>query len=324
MIKLKLLLKEVHQEDLFHATQSDKLLKILKDDAIKLGFAGGTTADQQLNKGYHFFLSTMRVKYGNFALGSLPDPYVSYNVIIHLDGKKLTNAGFKVFPVDFWGMGPKNSEQEERIVSDKDEIKPLSNFVKDVHVYVDTSSNNPHSLERLHEINNFAKKSSFPIYFYLTGNERHFKSHRTDKAIRNLDTMLAQPKWSESDLDHKKWLAKNNPEERIERYSKRLRIFLDIYYGKPVDTDTYPGNSVMKWLLYYPHDAHSQISTDIHNIKQDHPPIFREFVEIMKKEGFKTVKEFVDFMIKRERSKEDDRRNKESEQYKKDMKWGKK
>ena len=321
MIKLRQLLTEAHLEDLFHATQEDKLLKILKDNAIKLAFVGGTEADQQLNKGYPFFLSTMRARYGNYVLkGIEPGSNTIYtSTIIHLDGRKLTAAGFKVFPVDFWQQGPMHSEQEERIVSNKDEITPLSSFVKAIYVYINTKHSNPFVMERFHAISDLAKTSPVPIYFFLPGNEGAFKAHRIEKAVRTLDNILPQPEWSKEDLEQKKWKddydAQYNPgNTRYERDTQKLRIFLDIYYGKDVDTKTYPGRNVMEWLLYHPYDAQSQIACDIHNLKSQHPPIFREFVSVMKKEKFKTVKEFVSFMIDREQKKEKIRRDKEADE----------
>jgi hypothetical protein len=65
--------------------------------------------------------------------------------------------------------------------------------------------------------------------------------------------------------------------------------------------------------MYYPHDAQSQIACEIHNLKSSHPPIFREFVEIMKDKGFKTVREFVEFVIRRETERNRERQKIERE-----------
>ena len=310
MIKLKPLLLERHQEDLYHATYENELLNILKNNAIKLAFVGGTQADQEVNKGYPFFLSAMRSKYGNFARGRYDSTSITYNVVIHLDGRALQAAGYKTFWVDYWGGGPMRSEQEERIASNKDEITPIGRFIKDVHVYVKNTKetiSNSHSSERLHEIDRMAHKFPFPIYFYLHDQEQAFKAQRTEKAVRTIKDLVPQPSWTPDELQHKKWLD-DNPRKNE---SKILRTFVDIYYDKPVDTSTYPGQNVMRWLLYYPHDAQSQISAEIHNLKKSHAPIFREFVKIMKDGGFKTVRELVEFVIKRDYARETERREAE-------------
>ena len=312
-IKLKSLLLERHQEDLYHATFERELLDILSDNSIKLAFVGGTLADQQMNKGYPFFLSTMRSKYGNYARGNYENTAIQATVIIHLDGRALTAAGYKIFWVDYWGNGPKSSEEEERIASNKDEIKPLKNFIKDIHVYLKPEMTNPHLLERLHQIDDLTQNFPFPIYFYPPSEAQGFKAQRTEKAVRHIQNIVPQPKFTAADQEHKEWLKTHNDATYNGRHSKILRTFLDIYYDKKVDTSTYPGSNVMQWLMYCPHDAQSQIACEIHNLKSSHPPIFREFVEIMKDKGFKTVREFVEFVIRRETERNRERQKIERE-----------
>ena len=318
MIKLKkLLLLEVHLEDLFHATYHTKLLKMMTDNAIKLAFAGGTQADMNLNRGFHFFLSTSRVKYGNWAGGDELGPKtITRDVVINLNGRALTAAGYKVFPVDFWGAGPDKSEQEERIVSNKDEIPFSSKFIKSIHVYlaIDPTHANSFTLERLHEINKLAKTINIPIYFYPTEQGAYFKSQRIEKAVRDIDTLIPKPEWSKDDLEHKEFL-KNYP--RSNSTLKLLQLFIDVYNEVPIDTKTYPGKSLMNWLLYYPHYAYSQLSCAIHNLKTDHPPIFRELVKIIKKEKLSSVKELIKLVMDREQAKEKIRRDAEMAKWKK-------
>lgn len=293
----KNLLMETHLQDLFHATGIHALLDILKSGEIKLSFSGGTPSDHTLNKGYPFWLSTMRQKYGNFARKG------NYQVIIHLDGRMLSDNGYKIFPVDYWGWGPEHSEQEERIVSDKDHIKPLEKYIKGIHVYVDTKIKNPFVLEKYHEVDQLAQKINFPIYFYPPGTEPYFQSHRTKKSVKSLKDILPQPEWSADDLESKKFYSQLSSPERCDKDVQILRTFLDIYQGNPVDTTKYPGNSVMRWILYYSHDAFSQIYAQIHNLKQKHPPIFRELVDAMKKEKVKSMKDLIQIVIDREQKK---------------------
>lgn len=304
MIALKSLLLEVHLKDLFHATYHNRVLNMLKEDGVKLAFVGGTAADASLNRGYPFFLSTMRQKYGNFARTDY-NTGITRDSVVHLDGQALTAAGYKVFPVDYWGISRETSEQEERIVSNKDVITPMEKYVIDIHIYVDNTQTNPHVVERLFEIDKIAQTSKIPIYFYPTGAEAYFKSQRTSKAKRSLQGMIAPPEWTPDDLEHKKWVDSRSDLQRGKEKSKYLQTFMDIYNGKPVDFDTFPGNSVRRWLLFYPHDAYAQIAAEIHNYKTNHLPIFREIVAAMKKEGVKTVRDLIDIVIKREREKYD-------------------
>jgi hypothetical protein len=62
-------------------------------------------------------------------------------------------------------------------------------------------------------------------------------------------------------------------------------------------TNDYPDKNVMQYLRHYHHDAYAQFSAEIHNLKKYHPPIFREIVSILKKEGLTSTKDFVTFLI---------------------------
>jgi hypothetical protein len=290
--KLKDLLTEVHLQDLYHATNHGVLINILKDNAVKLAFAGGTDSDQRLNRGKQYFLSTMRQKYGNYAQRSND----FYDVIVHINGRAATAAGFKVYPVNYWGAIGVDSEQEERIVGDKDELTPLNKFVIDIYVLIDIKVKHSFTLERYHQLFELAKKANVPIYFYT--DVPAFRSQRKEKSVKDPELLVGQPEWSKDDLAHKAWAATRDPEDR--RSSKILKSFLKIYHEQPIDREKYPDKNVMNWILYYPHDAYSQIATEIHNLKKDHPPIFREIVDIMKKHGFTTVRELVKFVIDRE------------------------
>jgi len=309
MIKLKDLLLEVHLEDLYHATYHSRLIKILKDDAIKLAFTGGTEADAWINKGYHFFLSTMRAKYGNFVRSSdsSNSKQIREDTVIHLDGRALTAAGYKVFHVDYWGMGRPASEQEERIASNKNEIKPLSKFVKDIHVFVKIPEQSPSNLQdkftlkRYHELDELAQKSSVPIYFYINGQESLFQLQRNERAYKSIKQFLPSLNWSDDDLESIKYYAKYDSPEYLQKQQTVLRAFLNIYNQVNLDDDY--TKHILDLIHRYPHDVYPKISSEIHNLKKSHPSIFVELVNVMKKEKLKTIKDLVNFVIDRENKK---------------------
>ena len=295
------LLTETHLQDLFHATGETNLLQILKDDALKLAFAGGTAADLSYNKGYQFFLSTMRQKYGNYArdIGG-KSGYIKNHVVIHLDGNALTAAGFKVFPIDYWGQGPEYSEQEERVVANKDEITPLKKFVKDIHVYISPELKHQPTISGIHEISNLAPERGVKVYFYRPQDVQYFKSQRTEKAVMDVSKILAPAQLSQDDIRNKEWW-----EDHYKKYGKHednnyLHAFMRIYNHDYSQVDKSPDKSVMNWLLWYPHDAIFQLFCDAHNYKPKHIPIFRDIVAAIKKEGLKTFKELIELVMKRE------------------------
>jgi hypothetical protein len=294
------LLTETHLQDLFHATGEANLLQILKEDSLKLAFAGGTVPDLSYNKGYPFFLSTMRQKYGNYARDIGKETgYIKYNVIIHLDGSALTAAGFKVFPIDYWSHGPEYSEQEERVVSNKDEITPLKKFIKDIHVYIPSDLKHQPTIERIHEISDLAPQRGISVYFYRPQDVQYFKAQRTEKAVTDVNKILAAAELSPEDLMWKKW-GKESGHDRNEEKKTYLHSFMRIYNHDYSQVNKFPDKSVMNWLLWYPHDAYAQLFCEAHNYKPKHISIFRDIVAAIKKEGVKTFKDLITLVIERE------------------------
>lgn len=311
------LIAEVHLQDLFHATNEDALLKILESDSLKLTFVGGTTADEDINGGYPFFLSTMRQKYGNYARG-FSGPYGDdipghYKVIIHLDGESLKNNGFKHFPVNFWGSSDR-SEQEERIVSHKDEIRPLSRFIKDIHVYIQRESKSyprsSHFIDTLYKISALAPQRNIKVYFYPPGTQQYFKSHRYEKATTDVSTILPPPTWTKDELEHEEWLKRTYEDPKyLERHRPTyLEAFLRIYNGDYSRTEIHKSDDerVLRMLRWYHYDIYPALLANIHNYRKDHPAIFREVAKILKKEGLTRFRDLITLVIKRveERDKE--------------------
>jgi hypothetical protein len=306
----KSLLSETHLQDLYHVTSISELLGILRSNSLKLAFVGGTKSDQDYNQGHPFFLSTMRQKYGNFARGSLDNSYIPYEVVVHINGHAVRDDGYKIIPVNYWGQIGQRSEQEERIVSDKDEMKPLERYVKEIHVYVNKDLENEFVIDKLHQVNNLAQVSKVPIYFYPANQRDYFRAQRTDRAVRDVNQLLRPTKFSQDDIE---WINLRRAHEK--KFGKRdpasyLNAFIRIYHGDYSNIKNFPDKNVMNWILYYPHDAYAQLSAEIHNNKKDHLPLFRDVVSIMKKEGVKTFKELIDLVMKREHNRLESERDK--------------
>lgn len=300
------LLTETHLQDLYHATGESALLQILQDDTIKLTFAGGTAADEHYNRGYPYYLSTMRAKYGNFARG-FSGPFGDdipghYDVIIHLDGDAIKNGGFKTLSMDYWGAGPGRSEQEERIVSDKPEMKPLSKFIKDIHVYIRKDLEHPYTIDRIHQASKLAPQRNIKIYFYPPGTKDYFRAHRHEKAVTDVSQILKPAVYTQDDLEY---IAMRKA--HAEKYGDRnkaddLEAFIRIYNGdySKAEEDRSVDERVLRMLRYYPHDAYATLMATVHNYKKSHLPIFRDIVTMMKKEGVKNFKDLIKIVIDKE------------------------
>ena len=131
---------------LYHATKTETLLEILKEDKIRMSPDLGAeykldSKMQKSNKFRPYFLSLSRVKFGGYARTIKPESLA----IIALDGQKLKTK-YAGEPVDYWGPSYRNietrdteqrmkyNENEDRIYSDHPYLEPLSKYVLGIHV----------------------------------------------------------------------------------------------------------------------------------------------------------------------------------------------
>jgi len=185
-------LKEEAQA-MYHATNIDVLYNILKDNSIKFTLSMG--ADAKINKNKYYYLSTMRVKYGNYASIGLNG--LGYKVIINLNSSTIGHVA-KIKSVEYWGkdfrsLAGNKDEQEERIMIDKPELSPLSKYVNEIHVYIGKLEDKS-IVSKLIEL---ANKDNVKIYFYDKGNETAFKMQRKEKSIKDFSNLNSEPKVNE-------------------------------------------------------------------------------------------------------------------------------
>lgn len=290
------LLTETHLQDLYHATGIFQLHKMLKDDAVKMAFVGSSPADELHNKGYSFFLSTMRQKYGNYA-HDIGGRFVGIknHVVVHLDGRMLIASGFKHFPIDYWSHGPQYSEQEERIVSNKDEIKPLNRYIKDVHVYIQPDLKHPFTIDELYQISKLAPQRGIKVYFYK--DSQAFRSQLIHKATTDVSNILSPAQYTSDDLEWLKWKKERESRPKRDGY---LDALMRIYKRDYSKQDQYPDKNLLRMMWWYEHDLHPALMAAAHNDKAEHLPIFREIAAAMKKEGVKSFRDFINIVKNRE------------------------
>jgi len=174
-------------EEIYHATSINSLYNIIKDNSIKMTLSTGS--DSLVNRGKYYYLSAMRVKYGNYAGGK----YIGKEVVIDLNRNSIRDIA-KIKSVDYWGKGfnkgmGSRDEQEERIMSDKSELSPLSKYVNSIHVYIGDKGNNI-SKEKLEYIRDESEKKGVRVYFYDKGEETAFKMQRKERSTTNFDRFV--------------------------------------------------------------------------------------------------------------------------------------
>ena len=307
MIKLKHLITETHLRNLFHVTDYVSLSSILKDNAIKLTFVHGTRPDIEINKGFHFYLSTMRQKYGNYArnIGTVPQKQIRYPVVINLNGHALVANGFKVFSVDYWGLGPNYSEQEERVGSNGDEITPLKKYVDSIHVYIDEEVYTKNSSKSIYvtnllELDELAHGLSIPIYFYKSEDKEYFRQQRIERAKTTIQDMFIHPELTPDELKDKDSLHRMLNSFNLKSVDTGyLRYLIDYYNGIKLNKNDETVRRFMYQLRFHPYTLVDVISSDIHTANMSHPKIFRELAAIMTKDKLETIDDLINILHKR-------------------------
>jgi hypothetical protein len=117
----------------YHYTSLHSAVSILQSGKFELSSTVGSVEEEWAPRGYHYFMSTTRTKFGGFH-----DYAGNGGVMFNLDGEWYNNH-YPAGPVDYWGNRDvsktgRASESEDRIFSKTPSI-PI-NGVTAVHVYV--------------------------------------------------------------------------------------------------------------------------------------------------------------------------------------------
>jgi len=301
MIKLRDLLIEGLSPVLYHYTHIEALRNILKQNKMRLSVAFGTKSDFDKNLKKLYFLSLSRIKWGGFARSEFYDKNPSAMVVF--DGKKLSN-NYKGGSVDYWGREMrtsalqnkdlerylKNDENEDRLVSDKDEIPNIKKFIKEVHVYVPENLTGRYTGE-LQDLD----KAYKPIYYYRT--ESAFKLLNKNKATTNLKDLKL-------DVDDTTPFSDN--EEKRELYN--ITSIINLYNAKNFNNLEKRDNEMMTTIwrtggsegMYFS-DLKTQIENEIHNYKKDgrYRDQIRELGKIIRKTKFNNVTELIHYLVRK-------------------------
>jgi hypothetical protein len=191
IVKMKTMmgLNEGLSDILYHFTYIRNLVNILKQNEFHASTNIGTPSDLNTSRGKFFFFSATRSR-GGEGKGS---GYGRSPVKIVLDGKKL-NQRYKGFPLDYWQNSSKESdwsdktdyinslkskELEDRIVLDSPTIPNASNYILEIHVFIE--SGGEMYKDELDELTSYVKKNNIPIYFYTE--RKYFFNQIKDKAV---------------------------------------------------------------------------------------------------------------------------------------------
>ena len=286
----EVILREMASKKLFHYTNVQSALAILKNQEFRLTVAVG--ADSEVNSGYHYYLSTSRNKVNDYTR-SVSDNGVMFN----LNGD-FFNRHYKVKPIDYWGRDmwlsshktkqPNEeyftSEQEDRVLSNKPTIKfngKATEAIESVHVLLTSAEFvNENQRSSTRKVIIAAKQLGIPTYFYDNTND--FKLQHSGNTVKPII-----PDKAESST----YYSGN--------YGKRyLKPWVELYYKNNDNDLSKEGKdlayTVSSGYLYTGEDDFG-LNADIHNSRTP-TSSGRDYVEkiigIMHKEGLAEPRDY--------------------------------
>ncbi len=275
---------------LYHSTRVGNLRSILKTDNFRLTPDLGTQSDKELGHNTRvYYLSTTRHKLGGYGL-----IVGSGSTVLVLDGVKL-NQRYTGKPVDYWGaefrkVAPDKAEAEDRIYSNKRTIPNATSYIKEVHMFIDIERPD----KRIAVIRNWRgvlielKKKGIPYWIY--DNNQAYLIQNKSKAISvPMDILVAQNK---DDIKQTPWFRGKKD---------YLSPWVELYYKKSPDQLSEKASEIRSRLMYT-YDAQQQLTSlknDFHNQKNDETTGVDTIINIMRKEGLRTLDEFLNMLIQK-------------------------
>ena len=290
MIKLNKLITETIDKLYHKITSTENLVLILKQDKLKLTFGPAKGADNKNGK-YKFYLSTSREKVGGYARSRPEHKFSAYSItsILELDGREL-GYNYKMFPFDYWKMGPSTSESEERIVSNKPYIEHVNKYITAIHIFIPTVTrlpNSTHEISYLYRIHQLAIHRNIKTYYYTDSDA--FVQLRTTKSISfdEVSTLLPRKSFDKDSLRYHK--SRITRKKKSSDYGIEL---LNIWKDRPAN-DSRQYDRLKDMFLYYPYNLNGAIGADIHNAVRDRPDYFHELANEMRKTNSNSLGDFI-------------------------------
>lgn len=185
-MKLKeIFLTEALSPVVYHFTDFRNFHSILSKNAFYLAptFASN---EYSMSKGKTYYMSTARTRTGSFLAGR------QEGVLMVLDGRRLSQR-YGGTPVDYYGgstTGMGMSEQEDRIVSNKDSIPNAMSYMLGVDILVETSDRRKLSLAVANA--KILQSKNIPFRIYTNFNDWRVGS-RKFISLEELEDILQEP-----------------------------------------------------------------------------------------------------------------------------------
>lgn len=281
---------EAATSELYHFTRLDRAMRILENGYFKLAASVGTDSERMFQKpGKFYYLSTSRSKIGDYTLHG----YYLDGVVFNLNGDWL-NQHYTTKPVDYWERswqtsgGQRTSESEDRVYSKEPIIQfptPATKLIDSIHILYEVEKIKPDSHQNralwLRKTLLAAKLLGIPVYVYGKP-----KDWLTQAPSRRLDTAELIKNLKVSDL--------NKPYSSMRRdYFKPYR---ELYYKSKKNDLSKDTNRIMWNLIQRPDDATRSLAADIHNAKSYNDQGLIKLLQIFRKLGFNSPKQYIEYI----------------------------
>ena len=261
---------------LYHSTSVHNLISILESNTFRLTYSRLNKSEGELSRKNLYFMSTSR-----HALGGYHKDAFGQTSLLVLDGVKLSNK-YSGSPVDYWGESfrkadPTKFEAEDRIWANTPTIPNAASYIREIRIYLGDDTGEDYVIRSTKKAVLSAKKLNIPTYVYkdkeafLTGDRR--KSLMVEEWARRTEV--------------------DKPYRRFHRRdSENLQEWFELYFKK--DREHLSKRARHRLMYLTEHDTHSVLETDIHNSKSS--PALPKLVNIWRKEGIKSPKEFIELL----------------------------
>lgn len=286
MKRIKLSLKEMVSDIIYHVTTANNVLDILKTNSFELTTSLGQQSDSNLTNELYYF-SVSSVKFGGYAHRFSPENTVN----LVLDGRKF-NQRYKSYAFDYWGQGFRSTllnsrdvsfhrydEEELRIVSNSMRISKANEYIKEIHISIsekeELDSRQTEQRDKIvdilfnsesispkvrRDINSYATLHKIPVYIYA--NFPAFKVLDKRKAYcLSRDTTIGETISSFLSLYNGETL---DSREKVD--AKNYLYITQDLINEFLNTEA-PFETGIKRI--YTKDLQQRISNEIHNMKRD-------------------------------------------------------
>jgi len=275
----------------FHRTVFTNLIGILKTDQFELRPAFAKPIEQEYTKKKTdlYFMSTARTKNSKYISDS-------GTPVLTLDGRKL-KQNYSGYGMDYYGPSWREIdrgqyEQEDRVFSQKPNIPRARNYILMIEIVM--GYNAGRQADNIFKIYSMAKKSSIPIKFYDSKEDRNLgKNPLSEKAVRaELKRNLANLEKSRPYTPGKRPMHVGNAVPAI-----FLGLRFDPDQNIPADVKQRIDNFLRKW----PTMDKENVRADFHNAVSDekYRNLMTQIVAFMKKNNLRTLDDLGEFVYQK-------------------------